>query len=779
MKKTFFYLFFMAKCLFLTTQSTAQTVSVVPKPAKMIVGEGRFTISNKTKIYVSNDAEARRVAQEFANRLKIDGTIVSVSNFSTNASKSGSNAIFFILNEKIMANTEGGYLLNVSPNQINVQASTAQGLFYATQTLYQLLPNTVFSTTKLATKQSWTVPAIDIEDKPRYVYRGMHLDVCRHFQPVSFVKKYIDMLALHKFNTFHWHLTEDQGWRIEIKKYPKLTEIGGFRSETLIGHYGETVPRYDGKRYGGYYTQEQIKEIVAYAAARFITVVPEIEMPGHALAALAAYPELSCDSTKKYAPATTWGVFDDVFCPSETTFKFIDDVMTEVCALFPSKYIHIGGDECPKKAWKNSAFCQDLMKKEGLKNEEELQSYFIKRVEKILKSKGRRIIGWDEILEGGLAPEATVMSWRGTEGGIAAARERHDVIMTPGTHCYFDHYQADPETEPLAIGGFTTLQKVYSYEPTPDVLTAEEAKHILGAQANVWTEYIKTSEYLEYMVFPRACALSEVLWSPKDKRDFKDFSVRLNEHINRLKLQKVNVAMHLYSVSATLNTEKATPSVSLSCIDTALDIRYTTDGTEPKLASKRYEKPLEISDVTTIKALAFKNGKSLGKASKQTFYISPILGKTYTTKIPPKNTYESGKYGLTNGLIGSTKSFEQWTGWDGDDMEVTLDLGEAKQLKKVSLNFLNRPSAWIFLPDYVTLAVSEDGVTWKDVNRFDFKYDNNLKTEMKKATLEVSEYTKPKRYIRIYAKNQGKGPKGHASEGHTVWVFADEIMVHF
>jgi hexosaminidase len=750
-------------------------LSIVPQPAQLTRLDGQFSITNRTQIVVPNgESGVKRVAQLLAERLKLDGTKVAIVDL--NAAKTTSNVIYFIKTTKNDVGTEG-YKLTVSPQQINIYAATDQGAFYALQTLFQLLQNEVYAPKNIR-KINWKVPCVDIEDQPRYSYRGLHLDVARHFFPVSFVKKYIDLLALHKMNTFHWHLTDDQGWRIEIKKYPKLTEIGGFRRETLIGHYSASPQKFDGQRYGGFYTQSEIKEVVAYAAARFVTIIPEIEMPGHALAALSAYPELSCDSTKTYEAAREWGVFDDVFCPSETTFNFLQDVLSEVADLFPAKYIHIGGDECPKTAWKKSAFCQALIKKEGLKDEEELQSYFINRIEKFVKSKGKRIIGWDEILEGGLAPDATVMSWRGTEGGIAAAKQDHDVVMTPGTHCYLDHYQAEPETEPVAIGGLTTLEKIYSYEPTPAVLTDAQAKHILGAQGNVWTEYMATSDYVEYMVFPRAIALSEVLWSPKSKRDYTDFIERLQPHLKRLDRLNVTYAKRLFDVKSALKVGNSAPSVSLTSAARTGDIRYSIDGNEPNINSKVYTQPIGIDKVTTVKSLVFQNGKAVGKSTTAVFFPHSSIGTKYTLKDEPKNTYESGAMGLTNGVRGTEKSYGQWTGFEGKDLEMTIDFGAPRPFQEIKIQFLNKPSAWIFLPDFVTVSVSNDGTNWLDIDRADFAHNRSIKTtSIREAKLRFSEYTKPKRYVKIYAKNIGVCPKGHPGEGNTAWLFADEIII--
>lgn len=507
---------------------------IIPKPAHLEAKVGEFVLPKNIVIAVaSTDAELRRIAEDFAQQIgRASGhnTKIFAGNFRV---KDGIN---FVVSKNDKLGAEG-YFLEVTPKRIIITAEQPKGFFYGVQSLMQLMPTEIFKKDK-AEIAKWSVPCCYIEDQPRYKYRGLMLDVGRHFYPVSFIKKYIDMIALHKMNTFHWHLTEDQGWRIEIKKYPKLTQIGSHRKETMMGHYNDH--KYDGTAYGGFYTQDEIREVVKYAQERFVTVIPEIEMPGHALAALAAYPQYGNNPDKIYKVATKWGVFDDVFAPKEETFQFLEDILTEVMALFPSTYIHIGGDECPKTQWKESRFCQELMKKEGLKDEHELQSYFIRRIDKFITSKGRKMIGWDEILEGGISPNATIMSWRGTEGGIAAAQQHHDAIMTPGNFCYLDHYQADSKTQPIAIGGLTPLEESYSYEPTPTHLNAEEAKHIMGVQGNVWTEYMPTSEYVEYMTFPRAIALSEVGWTPQNRKNVEDFKKRLETHKKRLDYLNVN-----------------------------------------------------------------------------------------------------------------------------------------------------------------------------------------------------------------------------------------------
>lgn len=535
MKKRFF-----AICLLASIFSMAQESPIIPQPASLTMGKGRFEVNNKTQIIIMG-AGLEKSAKYLQDYLKqMHGLQL---NFSTKANIKGNIVISYAKpdakKQKANASTiiPGAYALDVNQNGVIIEGENEAGAFYGVQSLIQLFPYTKANTL--------SIPQLSVKDEPRFAYRGMHLDVARHFFPVEFIKKYIDFIAMYKLNTFHWHLTEDQGWRIEIKKYPRLTEVGGFRNGTIIGRYPGTGNT--NTRYGGFYTQAQIKEIVKYAADRYVEVIPEIELPGHSSAAIAAYPELSCfpDSSTKHPSNTAWngptsgkqvqqvwGVFEDVFAPTETTFKFLENVFDEVIQLFPSKFIHIGGDECPKEAWKKSAYCQQLIKDKGLKDEHGLQSYFIQRIEKYLNSKGKQIIGWDEILEGGLAPNATVMSWRGEQGGIEAAKQKHNVIMTPGGWMYFDHKQSKNE-DSVTIGGYTTIQKVYSYEPIPKALSTEDAKYVLGAQANVWTEYMTNTAKVEYQIFPRMSALSEVLWTPKSQKNWPNFEKRLLQAFKR------------------------------------------------------------------------------------------------------------------------------------------------------------------------------------------------------------------------------------------------------
>ena len=458
-------------CNKVNTADDGKIPALIPAPVSISMLSGDFVFSEKTKIIIPSMDPEMKLAADFLAQLVNNPTGLVPETVTGTKPKKGS--VFMTLDTAVKNNE--GYILTVTPKWIMIHAKTAVGFFYAVQTIRQLLPVEV-ENQKVIDGLTLSVPACIIADEPRFVYRGMHLDVGRHLFPVATIKRYIDMLALHKMNTFHWHLTEDQGWRIEIKKYPKLTEIGAYRNETVVGHAGKPPLVFDGKRYGGFYTQDEVREVVAYAKSKFITVIPEIEMPGHAMAALASYPELSCTGGP-FEVNTKWGVMDDVFCAGkEETFTFLQDVLTEVIDLFPGTYIHIGGDECPKVSWKKCPLCQKRIKDEGLNDENELQSYFIQRIEKFLSSKGRKIIGWDEILEGGLAPEATVMSWRGTKGGIAAAQQKHDVIMTPSSHVYLDYYQCEPEGQPLAIGGYLPLEKVYSFNPMPEELSLRRAE---------------------------------------------------------------------------------------------------------------------------------------------------------------------------------------------------------------------------------------------------------------------------------------------------------------
>ncbi|KPL13673.1 MAG: beta-N-acetylglucosaminidase [Bacteroides sp. SM23_62] len=508
-------------------------ISILPKPVHIKVNSGLFEITKDTKILV--DPEIGSLGEMLSTMLSPSmGFALDVSD-----GNPVRNSIRLSVNPSLEDLGEEGYRLTADKNRVLIEAPAGAGVFYGMQTLRQLLPAEVFGDAA-SEDVRWTIPCVEIKDYPRFKWRGMHLDVCRHFMPVEFVKKYIDLIAIQKMNRFHWHLTEDQGWRIDIRRYPKLAEISAWRDETLVGHYNDEPRKFDGQPHGGFYTHEEIREVVAYANGRYVTIVPEIEMPGHSQAALAAYPEISCTGGP-FKVSTIWGIRKEVYCAgNEKTFEFLENVLREVLELFPGEYIHVGGDECPKDRWEECQKCQDRIRQEGLQDEHELQSYFIKRMEKFLHDNNRRLIGWDEILEGGLAPNAAVMSWRGEAGGIAAARLGHDVVMAPYSHTYFDYYQADPQKEPLAIGGLLPIDTVYAYDPVPAELDEQQQQHILGVQGQVWTEYIPTPEKVEYMAFPRACALAETAWTPADQKDYETFTAALLQHLKRLDFLNVN-----------------------------------------------------------------------------------------------------------------------------------------------------------------------------------------------------------------------------------------------
>lgn len=761
---------------------TSSDINIIPQPVSIIRNVGAFNFNAKTKIFIVADADTALEAtvKSFMEEIHAGSGATVQTKVDEKKAKRTKNVIVFFLTKDAKP-TKEAYTINIDQDRVNISANTNSGIFYACQTLLQLAPTSVFN--NAVPKNYFSFPAVTIADAPRFGYRGMHLDVCRHFFPVKFVKKFIDLLALHKFNTFHWHLTDDQGWRIEIKKYPLLTAIGSQRKETMEGNYSKKPRTFDATPYGGFYTQDEIRDVVQYAQKKFVTIIPEIEMPGHALAALSAYPNLSCDSTKKYEAATTWGVFEDVFCPKEETFNFIDGVLTEVAALFPSEIIHIGGDECPKTAWKKSEFCQDLMKREGLKNEEELQSYFIRRVEKILASKGKKLLGWDEILEGGLSPTASVMSWRGIQGGIDAAKAGHNVVMTPGTPVYFDHYQAEASTEPMTIGGLNTLQNVYDYEPLPSELTDEQNKFILGAQGNIWTEYIADPSRVEYMAYPRVCALAEVVWSAKSQKNYTDFMRRLSKHIERLANKNVNFCTRAFDVACKVQVSKDTVQVALSTLLDDAKIFYTTDKSAPTEKSKLYTAPFEVGSEANVRAIVVKNSKNYGMPMRQKLKLHTAVTKKYTLTYPPNDLEhtQNGIQALTDGKMATEENMSDWVGFRKNDFELVFDFGAPRTFSGVSLDFLNQPEKNIFTPVYVTVSTSNDGIKWLEINRSDMEATREFTPSSRTTTLPMFDQSKPKRFLKILAKNIGTTPPVKGSNNvesqSPAWIYVDEVVV--
>ena len=588
-------------------------IGIIPQPAFLQQEEGVFTLEKTTPVYVdAGDSSLLRTIGFLNERLeKAAGFSLKV--IQDDPLRHGQEKGVFLLDAEL---SKEAYNLEITPGRVLIEYGDGAGAFYAVQTILQLLPTEIFAESRQRGVR-WELPCCAIEDAPRFPYRGMHLDCCLHFFSVDFLKKYIDVMALHKVNRFHWHLTEDQGWRLEIKKYPLLTEKGQWRKETVIGSLSSGF--YDGKPYGGYYTQDEVRELVRYASERYVTIIPEIELPGHALAAIACYPELSCGLEDHYETATRWGIFKQVYCPKEETFKFLEDVFDEVFELFPTELVHIGGDECPKASWKKCPHCQSLIKKLGLKDEFELQSWFIQRMEKYINSKGHQIIGWDEILQGGLAPNAKVMSWLGEEGGIKAAQQHHEVVMAPYPKYYLDYWQADPESEPLAMGGPTTLRTMYEYNPVPEVLTSEERRYIIGVEGCVWTEYMPTPARVEYMAWPRMCAIAEAGWTRADK-DWNRFTRSLELHLGRLDRLGVAYCKAFYNPFIELHKDTEYSKVATISVDApGAEIRYTLDGSTPTAESRLYEGPFVINRQQRVTAAAFREGKRIGDIKYKIF----------------------------------------------------------------------------------------------------------------------------------------------------------------
>ena len=747
---------------------------VIPLPQEVsLTQENPFKLNENVLIaYPENNALLQRNA-EFLSEYIQQATNYAPKTKAIAAGEQVKNAIVLGLDPSI-ANKEG-YVLTTTPEGININGQTENGVFYGIQTIRKSIPAEAKEATIL-------IPAGEIKDEPRFSYRGMHLDVGRHFFPKEFMKKYIDLLALHNMNTFHWHLTDDQGWRIEIKKYPKLTEIGSQRSRTVIGR---NTQEYDNTPYGGFFTQEEAKEIVKYAQERYITVIPEVDLPGHMLAALAAYPEMGCTGGP-YEVCPRWGIFEDVLCiGNDQTMQFLEDVMNEIIEIFPSKYVHIGGDEAPRTRWEKCPKCQARIKTEGLKAdknhtaEDRLQSYCMTRIEEFLNSKGRQIIGWDEILEGDVAPNATVMSWRGMEGGIKAAQLGHDVIMTPTSFCYFDYYQtADTKDEPLGIGGYVPIEKVYSLEPVPAVLTEEQSKHILGAQANLWTEYIHSSEHVEYMVLPRMAALAEVQWTQPEKKDFKDFTKRLARLMKFYQRDGFNYAKHVFDlkVDFTPDVTKKAVVVTLSTIDDA-PIYYTLDGTEPTTASLKYTEPVSITETADFQAVVIRPEGKSKVVNKKIFFNKATYCPIELTFQPSEKYKFGGAITLVDGMKGNDSyATGAWLGFVGGNVEAIIDLGQESEIKQVATNAIVDMSAWIMGSTGLVVSISDDNKEFREVAAKDIPAETNI-DKKGVENYEITFDPVKARYVKVVIKRSPALPRGHAGEGKAAYMFIDEIEV--
>lgn len=737
-------------------------LGLLPKPDTIIYFKSPFLFNN------TFEAETSSIDEEIIEYLLSDKLPDALPvSFDTKDSRSN---LLFINNPNLELES---YILKITEIGAEIHASSSKGHFYGLQTLKQIYFSSYL---KSKSKNIVELPGLEIHDKPRFSYRGMHLDVSRHFFSPAFIMRYLDMMAYHKLNTFHWHLTDDQGWRIEIKRFPELTNVGSIRSGTKIGHASNTEMQDDNKSYAGYYTQDEIREIIQYASVRQINIIPEIEMPGHAMAALASYPEFSCDGFKK-SVATSWGVFEDVFCTKDEAIIFLEEVLDEVMALFPGKYIHIGGDECPKTRWRACESCQKVMQEQGLKNEDELQSYFIRRIEKHVNKQGKSIIGWDEILEGGIAPNATVMSWRGMQGGVEAAKSGHDVIMSPTSHCYFDYYQSEQESEPLAIGGFIPLKKVYTFEPVPEELNPEETNYILGAQANVWTEYISSDKHCEYMVFPRLCALSEVNWSQKEKKDWTDFKERLVIHQARLEGLGINYANHLNEVFAE-NTITDTNSmiIQLKSESDQTLIYYAFKNEEDELSFSKYNGELILDKSDT---LYFFGTDSMQSSRSDTLKFEFLKHKAFSKKIDlstsPDPLYPGkfGKRSLVDGARGGNRfNGLSYIGIYGESVDISIDLDSIQEIHYIGIGVLESQASWIYFPASVQLMTSQDGIDYSDEG-------NALKIQIDKVHRMFHIYVgqKTTRFIKLKIFPLNPIPKGYTGSGNPAWLFLDEIIV--
>jgi len=747
---------------------TENDIQIIPKPAMLKLEAGGFLFNENTQFLATN-SEQKEIAKVLVNKFKK----ATGWNLNIVEKQPGNNFIEFVLDKGI---ENEGYELIVTSSKVTIKSSGNAGFIYGLESVRQLLPVAIESKEKVANTE-WIIPNVTIKDQPRFQWRGLMLDLSRHFFDKEYIKKIIDGLAMHKMNVLHLHLVDDQGWRIEIKKYPKLTEVGAYRvdQEDAAWNARATVDPNEKGTYGGFLSQKELKELVKYAQSKNVEIVPEIEMPAHVTSAIASYPHLSCFEKPVGVPSGGLWPITDIYCAGkESTFEFLEDVLTEVMEIFPSKYIHIGGDEATKTNWKTCPHCQKRMKKEGLHDVEELQSYFVKRMEKFINANGKKLVGWDEILEGGLAPDATVMSWRGVKGGVQAAKEGHDVVMTPGSHCYFDHYQGPQNDEPLAWGGFTPLSKVYTFDPIVDSMTPEQAKHVLGGQANLWSEFVPTEAQSEYMIFPRVAALAEAVWSPKELRDWTDFSGRINTMFKRYQYLGINYAKSAYLVTSDtqINMEEKAVEVLLKNEFPFGDILYTLDGSALSATSEKYVGAIKMSKTTRIRAALYENGKPMAKEFDKTIKFHKAVGKKVTYKeVYHKNYKGAEEFGMVNALRG-TKNFHdgQWQGWLGNDMEISIDLGKEETIHEIVVGSLENQGSGIYFPVAVEVFVSKDDISYESVGEIKRSFAKNSASELKDFTVSFKE--SKARFVKVVATNLKEVPGGGGT-----WLFIDEILV--
>ncbi|MFK8274903.1 family 20 glycosylhydrolase [Capnocytophaga cynodegmi] len=735
-------------------------INIIPKPKNISLSNGYFEFTSKTTFVAADTLQnvARLITEKFK---KASGWDLKIT---TEPQKSN-----FVVLETDTSLPNEGYTFNSDNEKITIKASDHNGFIYALQTLRQLLPKEIESSNIV--KTDWIIPSVNIQDQPQYPWRGLMLDVARHFFPKEYILKTIDRMAMLKLNTFHFHLIDNEGWRIEIKKYPKLTEVGAWRVDQEEKHWNArstNSPETKGT-YGGFYTQEDIKEIVSYASERGITIIPEIEMPAHAMSAIAAYPELSCHKRPIGVPSGGVWPITDIYCAGQDeTFTFLENVLTEVMDLFPSKYIHIGGDEATHTEWEKCPKCLQRMKEHKLKNAHELQSYFIKRIDNFLVANGRRLVGWDEIIEGGLPPQAIVMNWRGIDIGKKAIEQGHQVVLT--SDCYIDQYQGSPDNEPLAIGGYLPLSKIYNYSLNKDELTQEQQRQILGSQANLWAEYIPNEKHSEYMIFPRLLALAEIVWTPQEMKNWNNFMNRVQKLLPRLELMNINYSKSMYQVSSKIENQDNKVIITLHSELPEADIRYSLNGDLSN--AKKYTQPIEIKETTTIKSAVFFNEKPNEVVYSDTIVFHKAIGKKATYNPVYHKSYQGqGNETLTN-IVRGTKNFhdKQWLAWLVDDTSVIIDLEEDTEIEEVIVGAMENQGSGIYFPTKIDLLVSVDGKNYTKIGEATHPHTSNGYAVLKDFKFDFEK--QKARFVKLEIQNLGHPPKGGDS-----WMFIDEIQI--
>ncbi|MDR2083994.1 MAG: family 20 glycosylhydrolase [Bacteroidales bacterium] len=770
------FLFIIAAAVILLTscKQEIKEVNIIPEPVEISYSKGAFNLSNSTNLCFFNidynDPTVKYIETSFPKFFGITPQI----NKDTDCSK---NCICFeIFTQRKDKLGDEGYELHIDKHHISIQANTTAGLFYGFQTLRQVAPPEVL----LKPQENIQLQSLNIVDYPRFSWRGSHLDVCRHFFDIDFVKKHLDMLAAHKINKFHWHLTDDHGWRIQIDKYPELTNIGAWRVDRSDVPWVEGKPPQPGEKatYGGFYTKDQMREIVEYASVLNIDVMPEVELPGHCCAILAAYPELGCTGKPEYVQIGPYWPPSAILCAgNDQTMQFLYDVIDEVIEIFPYEYIHIGGDEAFKDWWHTCKKCNKRMKELGITDYEHLQGWMVTEVEKHINSRGRKMVGWDEILEGGVTKNATIMSWRGKEGATEAAKHGNYSILCPTSYCYIDYYQAEPATQPTSIGGFVPLKKVYSLEPVPEELNNEEAKYILGAQCNLWTEFIFTPHHAEYMLWPRLAALAEVAWSQKENKDWYRFRDKVEDTKQRLGYLGYNYCEGNFKPTINTINKDNRHLVTIESDVKGTEIYYTTDGSSPTDKSQKYNQPFEVNDFTTIKAQTYYNGEARESAAETNVFISKLTGKKIFIAPKPSEKYAANyEYTLSDGIMGSKDHNDgRWLGFQTDKVSVIIE-NNGQEIEQIIFNNNVNQGSWIFEPIKIEVFSSEKGVNYDLVMLKENSIVKNYDLHNVETVFDFDERFAPK-FIKIEFTGLNALPDWHEHSGEMPWIFIDEIIL--